>query len=63
LRTAVVADRRRPLVPRPSTLEDVFVRLTGDRGTTESTPPALDLEARRAGNQRAAAIGDDGGAQ
>ncbi|WP_348612823.1 ABC transporter ATP-binding protein [Halobaculum rarum] len=56
----VTLDRVETVEP---TLEDVFVRLTGERGTTESTPPALDPEARRAGNQQAAAIGDDGGAQ
>jgi len=56
----VTLDRVETVEP---TLEDVFVRLTGEGGATESTPPALVPEARQAGNQQAAAIGEDGGAQ
>ena len=45
------------------TLEDVFVRLTGERDGTEETPPELDRAARRAADRRVATVGEEGGSQ
>ncbi|MXR43338.1 ATP-binding cassette domain-containing protein [Halobaculum sp. WSA2] len=56
----VTLDRVETVEP---TLEDVFVRLTGDRGATEPTPSAAGREPGGATNRPAAAVGDEGGAQ
>ncbi|QZY00432.1 ABC transporter ATP-binding protein [Halobaculum rubrum] len=56
----VTLDRVETVEP---SLEDVFVRLTGDRGATEPARSTVGREAGGATNRPAAAIGDEGGAQ
>jgi len=56
----VTLDRVETVEP---TLEDVFVRLTGDRGATKPTPSAAGREPGGATNRPAAAVGDEGSAQ